>query len=186
MRKLLLATTLALAPMFMAQTASAVPIATDGSWVQTDEFMAPGSFFSGSWDFNCVDGGCVLDVSDWAVISDLFEVFDNALSIGLTSVVPSWSALGCVSSFDPACFTTDADTAWSDSRYSKGTFVLGAGLHSITIQNLFIPPQDSGNSFPDSTVQLRVSQVPVPAAFGLLAAGLAGLGAFGRRRKSAV
>ena len=184
MRKLLLAATVALAPFFMAQSASAIPLATDGTWSQADEFISAGTFFTTTWDFTCIVG-CQLDVSDWAVISDMFEVFDNTVSIGLTSIVPSWDVLGCAGSFDPACYTADPDAAWADSRYSQGTFNLGAGFHSITILSLFIPPTDNGGPFPDSTVQVRAREVPIPAAFGLLAVGLAGLGVFGRRRKKA-
>ncbi len=185
MRKVLIAAAVALAPFFMAQSASAVPISTDGTWFQADEFHAPGSFFATTWDFTCSDS-CTLDVSDWAVISDLFEVFDNALSIGLTSIVPSWDVLGCTGAFDPACFTTDPDAAWADARYSKASFLLSAGFHSISILTNFIPPTSvGGGQFADSTVQLRVNEVPLPAAFGFLAVGLAGLGVLGRRRKPA-
>lgn len=185
MRKMLLAATVALAPFFVTQQASALTISTDGTWFQADEFHAPGEFFATTWDFTCSDS-CTLDVSDWAVISDLFEVFDNALSIGLTSIVPSWDTLGCTGAFDPLCFTTDPDAAWADARYSKASFLLAAGVHSITILTSFIPPTSAGGGpFPDSTVQLRVNEVPLPAAFGFLAAGLVGLGALGRRRRPA-
>ncbi len=185
MRKILLAATVALTPFFVVQPASALTVSTDGTWYQADEFMPPGSFFTTTWDFTCSDS-CTLDVSDWAVISDLFEVFDSALSIGLTSIVPSWDTLGCTGPFDPLCFTIDPDTAWADARYSKASFLLSAGFHSISILTNFIPPTSAGGGqFPDSTVQLRVNEVPLPAAFGFLAAGLVGLGALGRRRKPA-
>jgi hypothetical protein len=185
MRKLLIAATVALAPFFVAQPASALTISTDGTWYQADEFITPGSFFTTTWDFTCSDA-CTLDVSDWAVISDLYEVFDSAVSIGLTTIVPSWDALGCADAFDPACYTTDPDAAWADVRYSKASFLLAAGAHSITILTSFIPPTTAGGDpFPDSTVQLRINEVPLPATFGFLAAGLLGLGILGRRRKLA-
>ncbi len=141
-------------------TAATLPV--DGSWRQTSEFFAPGSFFSDAWDFTCASA-CTLDVSDWAVISYLFEVFNNAVSIGLDV---SRSRAGTPSAVPPlatGCHVSDPDVAWADARFSKASFALGAGDHSITIRNLFIPPQsDGGEPFPDSTVQLRVSPVPGP------------------------
>lgn len=188
MRNAFLAAALAAAPLLAAQPAAAVTLTVDGAWDQANEFIAPGSFFPTTWDFVCLTS-CSLQVSDWAVISDLFEVFDAAISIGLTSIVPSWDAIGCPNSFDASCYTTNPDDAWADSRYSQGSFLLGAGAHLITVQNLFIPDQDDGQTFPDSTVQLRVvsqspSPVPLPASLGLLLAGGAALGLLKRRRQA--
>lgn len=74
------------------------------------------------WTFN---GGSILTVTDAFDAGDQFEVFDNNVSIGMTSV-PSGST-GCGS--DPVpCF--------ANPNISSGTFNLGGGAHSITMQLL--------------------------------------------------
>ena len=73
------------------------------------------------WTFS---GATILKVTDAFAVGDRFEVFDNNVSIGSTSV-PVGGSPGCGNDPDP-CF--------ADTNFSSGTFVLGAGAHSITIK----------------------------------------------------
>lgn len=127
----------------LAAPAQATPVTVGGGW-QCLAFGTTGSFATGAsvcdepdpgappWTFA---GGAVLKVVDCCLHGDEFEVFDNGVSIGTTSPAAP----------DGTCGTAP-DPCWADPLASKGTFVLGRGRHSITIQ-VIDSPFGSGNAW---------------------------------------
>lgn len=109
-----------------------------------------------------------LQVTDLFVIGDEFEVYKNGFSMGLTSP----------SAYDAGVYTLDADAAWGDARFSKGSFGVSA-TDIITIRATAYPP-----GYNDVTVALRLVTVPEPGSVFLLAAGLLALGVVARRRRA--
>ena len=76
------------------------------------------------WTVTCPAAGCILTVQDAFANGDVFDVFDNAVKIGSTSVVPASGNCGS----DPAVCAQDPAS-------SQGVFVLAGGQsHSITIR----------------------------------------------------
>ncbi len=103
---------------------------------------------------------------DLFAATDQFSLFDNAVLVGTTSVPGGISACGG----DIAC-------ALADSNYSRGSFNLGAGSHSLTIL------QDVGTGGAAVFQVNAAGAVPEPGTLGLLGVGLGILG-FVRRRKA--
>jgi PEP-CTERM motif len=115
------------------------------------------------WTFT---GAANMFVLDLFISTDRFEVFDNAVSLGLTSAPTAGGACGG----DIAC-------AIADSKYSRASFILGGGSHSLTfVANL--SPSGGG-----AAVFSVGSAVPEPATYGLIGMGL-GLLAMIRRRRA--
>lgn len=165
---------LAVVAMMLAMVTSvgATTVTIDGGWYSADEFLTAPDYFTETWSFTA-NGNVNLFVTDWAVASDLFDVYDNGVLLGSTS-----NASG-------AGFTLDYDFAYADARWSSGTWLLTAGSHEISILSKFIPYIAGTNYvYPDSTVALKVeSEVPEPGTMILLGTGLAGLAGFSARRK---
>jgi hypothetical protein len=74
-----------------------------------------------------VTGPKTLWVTDTDCTGDQFEVFDGATSLGKTS--PVTNVCTC-----PSDKKGDPNAAWADSRYSKRTYCLGPGAHTIRIK----------------------------------------------------
>ena len=109
-----------------------------------------------------------LFVLDLFQSTDQFEIFDMGASQGVTSAPTSGA--GCDS---------DITCAINDTRYSRGTFSLAAGAHSITGTQLL--GSGGGGAF---IVRELTSEVPLPGALGLQGAVVAlGLGVAWRRRR---
>ena len=115
-------------PMFSIMSVAPITIGADWS----DTMVTPPAFFwdggddvfssSGPFTFDAV-GPVRVDVTDTFNSGDVFEIFDNDVSIGSTSfVTPTISSI------------IDPETAFANSAYSHGSFDLGAGSHSITIK----------------------------------------------------
>lgn len=120
------------------------------------------------WTFACPWAACQLTVQDAFLRGDSFNVFDNAVLIGSTSLVAaSGSCPGDA---------TNPDVCATDPLTSRGTFILLPGPHSITIQPNVSP-------FGGGAAYFRIDpapNTPVPTlsewAMILMAALLVGFG----------
>lgn len=100
-----------------------------------------------------------LQVTDYQCVGDRFEVWDNGVLLGTTSVPSPID--------DCATQVNTPDEGWADARYSKGTFILPAGDHDI---ELVVLP----GSFEDGTAALRI-EAPVTQAIPTLSVGMLAL-----------
>ncbi|MGB7758876.1 MAG: hypothetical protein WBL61_03550 [Bryobacteraceae bacterium] len=117
------------------------------------------------WTFS---GPATLVVTDMFIDGDQFQVFDNGVSIGTTSV-PVNDGTACGN--DPlGCTGND---------WSHGTFVLGSGNHSITMTLVAAATGyiSGGAAFELTTA--APTPTPGPPTFGLVILGCVGL-ALGR------
>jgi len=114
-----------------AGAASPDPPITVGSGWQTavifglGEEDAEGPFTFLSW------GPTKLTVTDAYECGDEYEALDSGVSLGKTSMVEI-NPPGCP-------YTSEPEEANASPYYSKGTFNLGAGAHSITIKSINAP-----------------------------------------------
>ena len=118
----------------LAPAAADPPITVDApdwtffSWFVMTVDELPTSNLEGPFTFTAPTV-VVLKVTDGACRGDRFEVFDSGVSIGKTSSVP----------VDVGCNTVpdlDSPEAFLDPSYSHGTFPLGPGPHSLTIDTI--------------------------------------------------
>ncbi|HMB60509.1 MAG TPA: IPTL-CTERM sorting domain-containing protein [Xanthomonadales bacterium] len=123
-----------------------IPIAFGAGW--SDTLDVPPAFFWSAGEPVFVDDGpftfsgtaCV-SVTDAFQSGDQFNVYDNDVLIGTTSVP--------VQGFDQL----DPDIAYLDPNFSSGTFQVPAGDHAITIE-IIQNPFDSGRGY------IRVDNCP--------------------------
>lgn len=157
LRAAVIAATIAL-PMVFARPAAAVSYTLDSGWTK---FVFGGVGSTGTpspYSFTAPAGGATVKVTDAFLFGDQFELFDFGSSLGLTSAPgPGGSA------------TEDPDVAYAIPDYSKGTFLLGAGNHEITIKPVLSPFGQGGAFFRADTG--IPSPVPEPATMALLTIG---------------
>jgi len=153
------------------QVIAAVEVSTDGDWfefsfqdIENDEIRGcqpadPQGYFgcAGStgtpttlapapaWTFDCPAHGCWLTVTDAFLYGDIFEVFDNASSIGTTSLVAPDPENSC---------GNDPEVCLVDPKSSSEMFELGPGAHSITMMT-------NATVFPGAGYFKVVSHFPV-------------------------
>jgi hypothetical protein len=77
------------------------------------------------WIFECPPAGCWLTVTDAFLYGDIFEVFDNSISIGTTE--------GVTPNINKSC-GSDPEVCLVNPLSSSKMFDLGQGKHSLTIK----------------------------------------------------
>lgn len=163
--------------------ANATPMPLDGSWIVLDEYMSTGDFFSGGpWDW--VSSHSVeFTITDYFVVTDKFEVYDNGVLAFTTPALADWDALGIGGPLVSPPWTSDPDVALASGFFSSAVYVFGAGAHSITIRDIDIPTTAHGEPFSDGTVAFRAVPEPsILALFGTM--GGAWVLRYRRRRKT--
>jgi hypothetical protein len=158
----------------LPRVARADTIIVNGGWQSFSWDNAPGTFSSnGPFTFTSAFT-TKLTVTDAFLDGDRFQVFDNNVSLGLTSLPKD----------DGTQVGGDADAALANSKFSSGTFQLVAGSHSISIETI-----GTAKGYPSGSGYLRVDgsggtrDNPEPASLVLLVA--AGLCAAGYRWRHA-
>jgi hypothetical protein len=141
----------------------------DGTWVRLIEVMTAPDFFTGTYTWNSPEP-VTFTITDWAAVSDVFEVYDFGILVATTPSLPDWDALGLPDPLTSPPWTVYPDVALADGRFSSAVINFAAGAHSITIRDIHIPPMSPGGSpFVDGTVAFK--SVPEPASAVLIAFG---------------
>jgi hypothetical protein len=173
---------LAAACLSSAVPAWSAPLVADGAWDVFD--IDPLSATSGGDEWIALDGSALsfdvalaaparLDVVDAGFAGDRFEVFDNGVSLGWTSA--------SASSY-PASIGLDFDAAFAAATYSRGSFELGPGSHSITGMLVASALDDTGSAIDATVGALRLAPVPEPSTTALMLGGCIAMGLALRRR----
>ncbi len=129
-----------------------------------------------SFDFS-LSSPAYLNVVDGGFAGDRFNVFDNRNLLDQTSVA--------VNTY-PSSIGLDFDSAFADSNYSQGVYLLGAGSHSITGVLSQSATDEDNNPFNATVGAVSLTAVPLPAAAWLYLTGSALIGVVSRRRKMTV
>ena len=101
-----------------------------------------------------------LKIVDGGFAGDVFEIFDNGLSLGLTS--------GASNSY-PNSLSTNFDAAFANLNYSQRIFLLGVGTHEVTGRLTSSALDDTSQAL-NATVG-AVSLMPEPSTIILFLTG---------------
>jgi hypothetical protein len=115
-------------------------------------------------------GPAIITVLDLFAHGDRFQLFDNAVSIGSTSVVVNDGLNTCDNNI--GCGVTDA-------RYSRLVVAVGAGAHSLTISVI----QNALGTQGGAAVFQASAAIPEPDTMLLIGGALIGLGVLRSRKK---
>ena len=155
----------------------------DGTWIILDEIMPTGAYFTGSWSWTSPNP-VEFTITDWAVVTDVFEVYDGGSLVLTTPSLSDWDVLGLPGPMTSPPWTLNPDTALADGRFSSAVYVFAPGSHTITIRDIHIPSTTpGGNPFIDGTVAFSAVVIPAPGAILLGSIGV-GLVGWLRRRRS--
>jgi hypothetical protein len=88
------------------------------------------------------------------VVTDRFKVYDGGSLVITTPNLPDWPAYA-TDPFDPP-WEDDPDDALASGYFSSEVIIFASGSHSITIEDIHIPPVSvGGDPFPDGTVAFK-------------------------------
>jgi len=189
MNKQLMAAALAAAMIAAPAQATSVALAGDGRWNEfdIDAMLSPdggngwideayaGDDSALRFTFTIAAGSHgTLTIVDTGFAGDTFTVMNGATILGTTSRVPAGTSAGAL--------VFDADDALANPAYSRGVFTLSAGTYSIG--GTLLQSVDGDLDATLGAVRLAVVSVPEPTDGALMLAGLAGLVALARRRRS--
>ena len=132
----------------------------DGSWIIIDEGgMTAPQFFTGFWEWNS-DLPVVFTITDLYVVTDIFKVYDGGSFVIETPYLPDWDVLGIPDPYDDPPWAGDPDTALAYGVCSSAVIYFASGSHSITIENIHIPPVSVGGPpFIDGTVAFKAERL---------------------------
>ncbi len=168
-------------PVFYSQ---AIQISADNQWhaFDVDELLSnsenlPWINLDGEsigFEFT-LNQAAYLSVVDAGFAGDSFTIYDNGELLGQTSTA--------VNNY-PDSIGLDFDSAISNDNYSRGIYLLNPGVHNvygILSQSALDDLQDPLNA---TVGAVRLTAVPLPAAFWLFSAGLTLTGLMSRRKYS--
>ena len=121
-----------------------------------------------NWEFTLASGGTLLVLDGFESV-DQFQISDLGSIIGTTSSPVSGSSCG-----------SDITCALNDPNFSRATFALGAGSHSITGTALQSPLLGGAGFF-----FISAAAVPEPSTWAMMLVGFGAIGFSLRRRRSA-
>jgi len=129
--------------------------------IATGQFAGAGYSDPGAipWSFVAPSQGATFVVTDANLPGDVFDVLDNGVLVGTTSMIspdPNYSCGG------------SPDGCLADSRMSHGTFFLTTGPHDITIRTAVSPFGGGSQAF----FEVRPASAPEPHTSSMLIVGL--------------
>jgi hypothetical protein len=137
---------------------------------------AVGAFYANSaypgdppWTYSAATPTAV-KITDAFTVGDIFNLYDNGLFVGTTSIVAN----------NGAYYSPDPDVNFTTAELSHGLFILPAGNHSLTIQTY---QNATGNTSGVAFFRVDAAPVPLPPSAWLLGSSLLGLVGWRRFKK---
>lgn len=155
-------------------SSASAQLVTGAGW-QVFEFSGLGQVQApfGSFAFNPLSA-VQIKLTDCCIIGDRFKISWTGTAIGSFTTSDA-------TAFDGTLGSTDPNVAFADVRNSTGSFNLGAGNYTMTLETVRLT---TGYSTGTGWIRADVTTVPEPGTIGLVAAGLIGLAGAARRRKA--